>query len=344
MPLPKVHRNVVDQQGNIVPGVLGSVYNQGTGVLASLFSDDAGTVVLSNPMTNDASYGSFKFYINPGHYDMTFTKPGYTFEPIYDFQVPEDVLTLGTMSTQNANAVLITGGQATLSTIAVDTNLLYTDIVNHRLGVLTSTPQSTLHVEGNSRVVGQGLITAGLRVGSLVTPGFMLDVTGQARVSTQVGIGTDPVAGQALTTAGGHTVLGQRLLVPDAAGIGVGTIGAIGYNLHVQGTMGLNGGAAAIVNTTSTLSLKNMIRDIPSALSALLSLRGRLWNWREPQPGLPNPAGFVLEEVAHAQPQWVVTDTNGKPGLCLAGIEGYIIESLREITQRLEALEARLSG
>lgn len=117
MPLPKVHRNVVDQQGNIVPGVLCSVYNQGTGVLASLFSDDAGTVVLSNPMTNDAMYGSVKFYVNPGHYDMTFTKPGYTFEAIYDMQVPADTVTLGTMALQNANAVAITGGTATLSSL-----------------------------------------------------------------------------------------------------------------------------------------------------------------------------------------------------------------------------------
>jgi Chaperone of endosialidase len=125
MPLPKVQRNVQDQQGNIVPGVLGSVYNQGTGVLASLFSDDAGTVVLSNPMTNDATYGSFKFYVNPGHYDMTFTKPGYTFEPIYDMQVPQDVLTLGTMATQNANGVAITGGNVTgLSSVSVNAGAL----------------------------------------------------------------------------------------------------------------------------------------------------------------------------------------------------------------------------
>src|SRR5262245_32067425 len=117
MPLPKVQRNVQDQNGNIVTGVLGSVYNQGTGVLASLYQDDAGATPLSNPMTNDATYGSFKFYINPGHYDMTFTKPGYTFEPVYDFQVPEDAVTLGTMATQNADAVAITGGTAALTSL-----------------------------------------------------------------------------------------------------------------------------------------------------------------------------------------------------------------------------------
>lgn len=124
MALPKFYKVVQDQQGNIVPQVLGSVYNQGTGVLASLYQDDGGTIPLANPMTSDAQYGSFKFYVNPGHYDLTFTKPGYTFEPIMDFQVPEDVLTLGTMAQQDANAVTITGGTATgLSALQVNGNI-----------------------------------------------------------------------------------------------------------------------------------------------------------------------------------------------------------------------------
>lgn len=124
MPLPKFYKVCQDQQGNIVPQVLGSVFNHGTAVLASLYNDDAGTVPLSNPMTSDAQYGSFKFYVNPGHYDLTFTKPGYTFEPINDMQVPQDVLTLGTMATQNANAVAITGGDVVgLTTLSAGTSV-----------------------------------------------------------------------------------------------------------------------------------------------------------------------------------------------------------------------------
>ena len=79
MPFPRVYRVWQDQQGNILPAVLGSIFHRGTGVLAPLCNDAAGTVPLPNPMTSDATYGSFKFYLAPGHYDLTFTKPGYTF-------------------------------------------------------------------------------------------------------------------------------------------------------------------------------------------------------------------------------------------------------------------------
>jgi Chaperone of endosialidase len=206
MPLPKVQRNVQDQQGNIVPGVLGSVYNQGTGVLASLYQDDAGTMPLSNPMTNDATYGSFKFYINPGHFDMTFTKPGYTFEPVYDMQVPQDVLTLGTMATQNANAVAITGGTATLVGLTVNGNA-------------TVSGQATaggLAVTGNATVGGTASLTGLAVTGNASVSGVMtggtasltgLDVTGNASVSGTATAGGLSVTGNA-TVGGTATVNG----------------------------------------------------------------------------------------------------------------------------------------
>lgn len=62
---------------------------------------------------------------------------------------------LGTMSTQNASAVAITGGTASLTAgLAVDTNTLYVDAANNRVGIATTTPQTALHVVGNETVKG----------------------------------------------------------------------------------------------------------------------------------------------------------------------------------------------
>ena len=79
------------------------------------------------------TYGSFGFYVEPGHYDLTFTKPGYTFQPQLDMQVPQDDLTLGTMAQQDAANVAITGGSATGLTS------LSTALTTSRLGTTLST-------------------------------------------------------------------------------------------------------------------------------------------------------------------------------------------------------------
>ena len=47
MALPRVYRVVQDSLGNVVPQVLCSVLNEGTGVLATLWQDDAGDDPLS---------------------------------------------------------------------------------------------------------------------------------------------------------------------------------------------------------------------------------------------------------------------------------------------------------
>ena len=82
----------------------------GTGTLATIYGDEALTVILPNPMTNHPPLARFKCFLGAGDYDFYMAKSGYTFETLTGVQGH------GTMAQQDASAVAITGGSATGTT------------------------------------------------------------------------------------------------------------------------------------------------------------------------------------------------------------------------------------
>jgi hypothetical protein len=330
--LPKVQRNVQDQQGNIVPGVLGSVYNQGTGVLAALYQDDAGTLPLSNPMTNDATYGSFKFYINPGHYDFTFTKPGYTFEPIYDFQVPEDVLTLGTMATQNANAVAITGGTATLTHLGVG--------VPQEPGVY-NTATGSLHVIGNADLGSLNVAGHGLLNGTL-------SVNGDANLAGHVGIGAVAESDKQVRLRypkAAYSALGIQPTDNDTGGgSAVLFLSSVGANV---GTIFTTATTTAY-NTSSDRRLKDAIEALPGGVETVRALRPVQFRWRADGS---RGSGFVADEVHQVVPEAVsgqpdAVDAMGQilpQGLDLSKLVPYLTAAVQTLATQVETLTARVA-
>jgi hypothetical protein len=98
-----------DYNGNLLTGVTGTMRIAGTGTLVTVYGDEALTIPIPNPMTNHPSFGSFKCYLPSGSYDFQMAKAGYTFETLTGVQG------LGTMATQDASGVVITGGSATFT-------------------------------------------------------------------------------------------------------------------------------------------------------------------------------------------------------------------------------------
>lgn len=98
-----------DNLGNLLFDVSGTMRIAGTGTAAIIYGDEALTIIIPNPMTNHLSFGSFKCYLGPGTYDFYMAKSGYTFETLTGVQGG------GSMANQDANAVAITGGTATLT-------------------------------------------------------------------------------------------------------------------------------------------------------------------------------------------------------------------------------------
>lgn len=368
MPLPKFYRVCQDQHGNIVPQVLGSVFNQGTGVLAALYADDAGTIPLSNPMTSDAQYGSFKFYLNPGHFDMTFTKPGYTFEPMYDFQVVEDVLTLGTMAAQDADAVNITDGTAGLTRLnAIEIGAGTTVTPGY---VLTAGPGPSLFNGavgmGVAPMAGHALTTGVLpcRFGGNVRfnnpVGFGVDgqvgyaiytnalqsyFAGNAQFDQPVGFGVASQPGYAVYTGTLPTYLGGKVGIMVAPA-GANALTIAGGNLFVQ-TDAYKPSGGPWGDSNSSITLKANVRPIVDALARLLALQGRSWEWRPEETALEaqlpgTQTGFVIEEVAEARPEWITDGPDGRPALMIRGFEAMCVEAVRTLLQRIEALEQRV--
>jgi len=67
---------VLDPQGNVVSGASVTIYNTGTLVKPTIYSDE-GVTVSANPLTSSAT-GSFSFYVADGDYDIVITKAGFT--------------------------------------------------------------------------------------------------------------------------------------------------------------------------------------------------------------------------------------------------------------------------
>jgi hypothetical protein len=75
------HTNVLrDQYGRAITGATVTVRNAGTGVLATIFSDN-GITSKGNPFLTNALDGSYSFYAANGSYDITFAYPGVAFDP-----------------------------------------------------------------------------------------------------------------------------------------------------------------------------------------------------------------------------------------------------------------------
>jgi hypothetical protein len=74
-------------------------------------------------------------------------------EPISDF---------GTMATQDASSVAITGGSGAFDTFTVDTDTLYVDAPSDRVGINTSSPTTALQVNTGAGGFGTFMHTSGV--------------------------------------------------------------------------------------------------------------------------------------------------------------------------------------
>lgn len=72
---------IIDNYGRPLTGVTITVYLTGTLTLATLFSNRAGSLSLTNPFTNESGDGSFEFWADTANrYDIAFSKSGITFD------------------------------------------------------------------------------------------------------------------------------------------------------------------------------------------------------------------------------------------------------------------------
>jgi hypothetical protein len=137
--------------------------------------------------------------------------------------------------------------------------------------------------------------------------------------------------------------------VPTAGGVSVGSLTETGNITFTSGTATLSGTSLAIscysltatgdvILQSSDYRIKEDIRTIENAVDITKQLRGVSYVRKDTgKLGI----GVVAQEVEQVLPQLVATDANGMKSVAYANMVGILIEAVKELSARVEELEAR---
>lgn len=92
-------------------------------------------------------------------------------------------------------------------------------------------------------------------------------------------------------------------------------------------------------NSTSDVALKQNISTIDNASSVINQLRGVSFEWvNNKEPGY----GVVAQELESVVPNLVTTNNDGTKSVRYNGLIGFLLESNKQLLQRIETLEEKL--
>jgi hypothetical protein len=133
----------------------------------------------------------------------------------------------------------------------------------------------------------------------------------------------------------------------DNVGIGTNTPAV---KLHVIGDLTVEGTARSSTSFlwtfTSDVRLKQNIEPLAGALERLLRLRGVSFEWNESMQMKVRKGtqmGLVAQDVEPVFPEWVTTGPQGYKEISLQGFEALVIESLRDLKNLIDGVDARVS-
>ncbi len=96
----------------------------------------------------------------------------------------------------------------------------------------------------------------------------------------------------------------------------------------------------------SDVSLKKNVKTLGGSLERLLKLRGVSFEWKEPEKQgnlTGTQIGMVAQEVEKVFPEWVEQSPDNLKILSIRGFEALVVEALRELNDRVAALETSRS-
>jgi hypothetical protein len=134
----------------------------------------------------------------------------------------------------------------------------------------------------------------------------------------------------------------NQFLIRAAGNVGINTPSPQ-FMLHVNGTAGKPGGGSW--STASDERLKKNIEPINDALETMLKLRGRTFEYRDPDrvnelPG--RHTGMVAQEVEQIFPEWVDEAKDGYKRVTYRGFEALTVEAIRDLRREKDAQIAAL--
>jgi hypothetical protein len=216
--------------------------------------------------------------------------------------------------------------------------------VTGKLGIGTTTPQSSLQVTGGAIMPAVGNDpTSGIQFPS--DPGGGAGDEAFIRYFVQAGETTKLLIGinnDADDTLGFHQFGSERMTI-RSGNVGIGTTNPQNL-LHVNGLASKPTGSQW--TNPSDVKLKKNIKPLKGALNAMLQLRGVHFEWKEPekmgnQVGLQ--MGLVAQEAETVFPEWISVGKDGYKQITICGFEALTIEALRELKNDVEDLKKRLN-
>ena len=186
--------------------------------------------------------------------------------------------------------------------------------------------------------------SGGVSIGNTTDPGATnLSVSGQVLAGTTSAIASATGSFQSKTNNNNNLFCWNSVTSGDAGFIGFGT----GSSYTQRGFIYYNSAAGLVqLIGTSDQRLKNNIIDAPSALSKILSIKVRQFNWKD--SGNTN-IGFIAQELKSSVPSAVYTgvdDDNGNIinpwGVDPSALIPYMIKAIQEQQTIIEQLQTKV--
>jgi len=178
-----------------------------------------------------------------------------------------------------SNTISVTGEATFVSNVAFDTNTLFVDSVNNRVGVLTSTPDASLSINGTANVAGNTTIAGKLTQVANATFSNTITVVGNATFSNTISVTgaaefLNTITGSANVNIDSGTLfvdtvnnkVGIGDTTPDVelkvVGDGVFTANVTANNLLINADATINGNLA-VNGTLTTIDTVNLVVEDP---------------------------------------------------------------------------------
>jgi len=133
------------------------------------------------------------------------------------------------------------------------------------------------------------------------------------------------------------TTAGENLIL-DPAGSGVITANSSSFMLKANGEVTFGGQVnASDFNSTSDARLKENVTPILNASDAIRQLQGVSFTWKD---GGGQSYGLIAQEVEQIIPS-LVEEQDETKRLKYLGLIAFLIESIKELQERVTALESQ---
>ena len=205
----------------------------------------------------------------------------------------------------SAAIVPTTFGAATFSgDVAVDTDTLFVDTVNDRVGVNIATPAHTLDVAGDINLSGS------LRIGG---------------VAQTFGGGGGGGSSQ-------WTTVNSTEIHYSSGNVGIGVANPA-HTLHVEGNIYASGNVTAY----SDARKKTNLQVIDNSLNKIEKINGYTY-----EKDNVRYTGLVAQEVLSILPEAVVGNEEEGYGLAYGNMVGILVEAIKELSGKVKSLEEKL--